>query len=46
MAVVRLRGPLEQVAGEGTEQGALGGQDTPVGGEDQIDVLPALSGGR
>ena len=26
--------------------GELGGQDTEVGAEDRIDVLPALSGGR
>ena len=26
--------------------GELGEQDTPVGAEDRIDVLPALSGGR
>ena len=26
--------------------GELGGLDTPVGAEDRIDVLPALSGGR
>jgi sulfur-carrier protein len=25
--------------------GELGGQDTPVGGEDRVDVLPAISGG-
>jgi sulfur-carrier protein len=26
--------------------GELGGQDTRVGAEDRIDVLPAISGGR
>jgi molybdopterin synthase sulfur carrier subunit len=26
--------------------GELGGQDTQVGAEDQIDVLPAISGGQ
>ena len=26
--------------------GELGAQDTPVGVEDRIDVLPAISGGR
>lgn len=26
--------------------GEIGGQDTQVGAEDQIDVLPAISGGR
>jgi molybdopterin synthase sulfur carrier subunit len=87
MAVVRLRGPLKQVAGDRSEHavdggsvgdllaaierahpaargwmldergvlrrhinvfvnGELGEQDTPVGDEDRIDVLPALSGGR
>lgn len=87
MAVVRLRGPLKQVAGDRAEHavdggsvgdllaaierahpaargwmlddrgvlrrhinvfvnGELGGQDTAVGAEDRIDVLPALSGGR
>ncbi len=25
--------------------GELGGQDTPVAGDDRIDVLPAISGG-
>jgi sulfur-carrier protein len=25
--------------------GELGGQDTPVGADDRVDVLPALSGG-
>jgi molybdopterin synthase sulfur carrier subunit len=25
--------------------GELGGQDTPVGADDRIDVLPAISGG-
>jgi molybdopterin converting factor small subunit len=25
--------------------GDLGGQDTPVGADDRVDVLPALSGG-
>lgn len=87
MAVVRLRGPLKQVAGDRSEHavdggsvgdllaaierahpaargwmldergvlrrhinvfvnGEHGGQDTAVGAEDRIDVLPALSGGR
>ena len=87
MAVVRLRGPLKQMAGGRSEHavdggsvgdllvaierahpaargwmrdergllrrhinvfvnGDLGEQDTPVGAEDRIDVLPALSGGR
>ena len=87
MAVVRLRGPLRQVAGDRSEHavdggsvgdllaaiehahpaargwmldergvlrrhinvfvnGELGEQDTPVGSEDRVDVLPALSGGR
>ena len=55
MAVVRLRGPLKQMAGERGllrrhinvfVNGELGEQDTPVGAEDRIDVLPALSGGR
>jgi sulfur-carrier protein len=87
MALVRLRGPLKQMAGDRSEHaiagesvgellaeleranpaakgwildergvlrrhinvfvnGELGGQDTRVGDEDQIDVLPAISGGR
>jgi len=87
MAVVRLRGPLKQAAGDRSEHavdgdsvgdllaaierahpaargwmldergvlrphinvfvnGELGEQDTPIGAEDRIDVLPALSGGR
>jgi molybdopterin synthase sulfur carrier subunit len=85
MAVVRVRGPLKQLAG-GSEHaieggsvgelllalerahpaakgwildergvlrrhinvfvnGEMGGQDTRVGADDQVDVLPALSGG-
>jgi sulfur-carrier protein len=87
MALVRLRGPLKQLAGNCSEHtidatsvgellaeierahpatkgwildesgtlrrhinvfvnGELGAQDTHVGGEDRIDVLPAISGGR
>ena len=86
MAVLRLRGPLKQLAGgaEHTLEGAtvgdllvaleganpamkgwvldergvlrrhinvfvngeLGEPDTPVGDDDRVDVLPALSGGR
>jgi len=86
MAIVRVRGPLKQLAGDRSEHtidggsvgellaeleranpaakgwildergvlrrhinvfvnGELGGQDTSVGAEDQIDVLPAISGG-
>ena len=87
MAVVRLRGPLRQLADNPSEHaingasvgellaeierahpaakgwildesgalrrhinvfvnGELGGQDTRVGDDDRIDVLPAISGGR
>ena len=87
MALVRLRGPLKQLAGDQSEHtvdggsvgellagierehpavkgwildesgalrrhinvfvnGELGKQDTRVGDEDRIDVLPAISGGR
>jgi molybdopterin synthase sulfur carrier subunit len=87
MPVVRVRGPLKQLAGDRSEHaieggsvgelllelerahpaakgwildergllrrhinvfvnGERGGQDTQVGSEDQIDVLPAISGGR
>jgi sulfur-carrier protein len=87
MPLVRLRGPLKQLAGDRAEhaveggsvgellrelerahpstsgwildeRGALrrhinvfvngepGAQETPVGPDDRIDVLPALSGGR
>ena len=87
MALVRLRGPLKQLAGNRSEHaveggsvrellaeieranpatkgwildergmlrrhinvfvnGELGEQDTQVGTEDRIDVLPAISGGR
>lgn len=86
MAVVRLRGPLKQKAGDRSSQevegatvgdllrviertypsasgwilderghlrrhinvyvnGERGAEDTPVGGEDRVDVLPAISGG-
>jgi len=86
MALVRLRGPLKQLAGNRSEHaieggsvgellaalersnpaakgwildergvlrrhinvfvnGELGAQDTPVGADDQIEVLPAISGG-
>ena len=86
MALVRLRGPLKQLAGNSSEHtvdgasvgellaaiesahpaakgwildesgtlrrhinvfvnGELGEQDTSVGADDRIDVLPALSGG-
>ena len=87
MALVRLRGPLKQLAGNSSEHtvdgasvgellaaiesthpaakgwildesgtlrrhinvfvnGERRGQDTPVAAEDQVDVLPAISGGR
>jgi molybdopterin synthase sulfur carrier subunit len=87
MPVVRVRGPLKQLAGDRSEHaidggsvgellvelerahpaakgwildergvlrrhinvfvnGERGGQDTPVGDADQVDVLPAISGGR
>jgi sulfur-carrier protein len=87
MALVRVRGPLKQLAGDRSEHtieggsvgellaeleranpaakgwildergvlrrhinvfvnGELGGQDTRVGADDMIDVLPAISGGR
>jgi molybdopterin synthase sulfur carrier subunit len=87
MALVRLRGPLKQLAGNRSEHaieggsvrellaeleranpaargwildergmlrrhinvfvnGELGEQDTQVGTDDRIDVLPAISGGR
>ena len=87
MPLVRLRGPLKQLAGDRAEHavdgasvgellrelerehpstsgwildergalrrhinvfvnGELGAQETPVGPDDRIDVLPALSGGR
>ena len=87
MPLVRLRGPLKQLAGDRAEHaidggsvaellrtlerehpattgwildergelrrhinvfvnGELGRQDTPVGPDDSIDVLPAISGGR
>jgi molybdopterin converting factor small subunit len=87
MPVVRVRGPLKQLAGDCSEHAIEGGsvgellvelerahpaakgwildergvlrrhinvfvngergrQDTPVAAEDQIDVLPAISGGR
>ena len=86
MALVRLRGPLKQLAGGGEHpldgdtvaellrelerahpalsgwildergvirrhinvfvNGEYGRADTPVGGEDRVDVLPAISGGR
>ena len=86
MALVRLRGPLKQVAGNSSEHtvdgatvvellrsleqahpsaggwilderglirrhinvfvnGELGGEETAVGAEDRVDVLPAISGG-
>ena len=86
MALVRLRGPLKQVAGDRSEHavdgatvvellraleqahpaadgwilderglirrhinvfvnGELGGEETAVGGDDRVDVLPAISGG-
>jgi sulfur-carrier protein len=85
MAVVRLRGPLKQLAGAAEHtldaasvgdllraledqhpalggwildergclrrhinvfvNGELGGQGTPVGADDRVDVLPAISGG-
>ena len=86
MAIVRVRGPLKQLAGDRSEHvieggsvgvllaeleranpaakgwildergvlrrhinvfvnGELGGQDTRVGADDKIDVLPAISGG-
>jgi sulfur-carrier protein len=86
MAIVRVRGPLKQLAGDRSEHtidggsvgellaeleranpaakgwildergvlrrhinvfvnGELGRQDTSVGADDQIDVLPAISGG-
>jgi molybdopterin converting factor small subunit len=86
MAIVRVRGPLKQLAGDRSEHtidggsvgellaeleranpaakgwildergvlrrhinvfvnGELGGQDTRVDADDQIDVLPAISGG-
>jgi molybdopterin synthase sulfur carrier subunit len=87
MPLVRLRGPLKQLAGNRTEHaieggsvgelllelershpatsgwildergalrrhinvfvnGELGAQETPVGADDRVDVLPALSGGQ
>jgi molybdopterin synthase sulfur carrier subunit len=87
MAIVRVRGPLKQLAGDRSEHtiegasvgellaeleranpaakgwildergvlrrhinvfvnGELCGQDAPVGADDKIDVLPAISGGR
>ena len=87
MALVRLRGPLKQAAGDRSEHaldgatvaellrslerkhpgargwildergvirrhinvfvnGEPGGQDTAVGAEDRVDVLPAISGGK
>jgi molybdopterin synthase sulfur carrier subunit len=87
MAVVRLRGPLKQLAGDRSEHAIAGGsvgellaelerahpaakgwildergllrrhinvfvngepgeQDTRIGADDRIDVLPAISGGR
>ena len=87
MALVRLRGPLKQLAGNSSEHtvdgasvgellaaiesahpaakgwildesgtlrrhinvfvnGELGEQETRVGADDRIDVLPAISGGR
>jgi len=87
MPVVRVRGPLKQLAGDRSEHaiegGSVGelllelerahpaakgwildergvlrrhinvfvngerrGQDTPVAAEDQVDVLPAISGGQ
>ena len=86
MAVVRLRGPLKQLAGDRSEHafegatvgellsalerehpatggwildergvlrrhinvfvnGEMGAQDTAVGADDRVDVLPAISGG-
>jgi sulfur-carrier protein len=86
MAIVRLRGPLKQLAGDRSEHaidgatvadlltalerehpgvggwildergvlrrhinvfvnGEMGEQDTAVGAEDRVDVLPAISGG-
>jgi sulfur-carrier protein len=86
MALVRLRGPLKQLAGDRSEHavdgatvgellraleqahpaaggwilderglirrhinvfvnGELGGQETAVGDEDRVDILPAISGG-
>ena len=86
MAVVRLRGPLKQLAGDQSEHafeastvgellsalerehpamdgwildergvlrrhinvfvnGEMGAQDTAVGADDRVDVLPAISGG-